>query len=44
LEISSVLLGPQQATAIGTVARTSILGAFTAGQGYIGDGAYSARR
>src|ERR1035437_4815631 len=37
------LHGLEQATAIGTVARTSILGAFTAGQGYIDDGAYSPR-
>ena len=37
------LHGLEQATAIGTVARTSILGAFTVGRGYIDDGAYSPR-
>jgi hypothetical protein len=34
------LQGLEQATAIGTVARTSILTAFTARQGYLDDGAY----
>jgi Domain of unknown function (DUF222) len=34
------LKGLEQATAIGTVARTSILAAFNAGQGYLDDGAY----
>src|ERR1017187_4169928 len=37
------LHGLEEATAIGTVARTSILGAFTVGRGYIDDGAYSPR-
>ena len=37
------LQGLEQATAIGTVARASILGAFTVRQGYVDDGAYSPR-
>jgi hypothetical protein len=38
---AACLRGLEQATAVGTVARSSILGAFTAGQGYCDDGAYS---
>ena len=37
------LKGLEQATAVGTAARASILGAFTAGRGYCDDGAYSPR-
>ena len=33
----------EQTTSVTTAARTSVLGAFTAGQGYAADGAYSAR-
>ncbi len=40
---AACLRGLEQATAVGTVARSSILGAFTAGQGYCEDGAYSPR-
>jgi hypothetical protein len=38
---AACLRGLEQATAVGTVARSSILGAFTAGKGYCDDGAYS---
>jgi hypothetical protein len=38
---AACLRGLEQATAVGTVARSSILGAFTAGLGYCQDGAYS---
>jgi hypothetical protein len=37
------LKGLEQATAVGTAARASILGAFTAGKGYCDDAAYSPR-
>jgi hypothetical protein len=37
------LKGLEQAAAVGTAARASILGAFTAGKGYCDDGAYSPR-
>ncbi len=37
------LRGLERVTAIGTAARTSILGAFTSGQGYCGDADYSPR-
>ena len=37
------LKGLERAAAAGTVARASILGAFTAGKGYCDDGAYSPR-
>ncbi len=40
---AACLRGLEQATAVGTVARSSILGAFAAGQGYCEDGAYSPR-
>src|SRR5271166_5856550 len=38
-----LLRGLEQATAMGTAARASILGAFTAGQGYSADADYSPR-
>ena len=34
----------ERATSIGTAARTSMLGAFTSGQGYSADAEYSPRR
>ena len=37
------LLGLEEANSVATAARISILGAFTAGQGYADDGAYSPR-
>ena len=40
---ASRLQALEQITAIGTAARTSILGAFTSGQGYSADAAYSPR-
>jgi len=42
-EQARCLRGLEQATAITTAARTSILAGFTAGQGYAADGAYSPR-
>jgi hypothetical protein len=42
-EQARCLRGLEQATSIGTAARTSILAGFTAGQGYCADGAYSPR-
>ncbi len=42
-EQASCLRALEQITAMGTAARTSILGAFTSGQGYGGDADYSPR-
>src|SRR3954452_13520031 len=42
-EQAACLRGLEKADAVATVARTSVLGAFGAGQGYVDDGDYSAR-
>ncbi len=42
-EQASCLRGLERADAVATAARTSVLGAFGAGQGYVDDGDYSAR-
>jgi hypothetical protein len=42
-EQAEVLRGLEQAHSVATAARTSVLGAFTAGQGYAADADYSAR-
>src|SRR5215470_4635066 len=42
-EQARLLRGLEQADAAGTAARASVLGAFTAGQGYAADAAYNAR-
>src|SRR5215470_6398021 len=42
-EQARLLRGLEQADAAGTAARASVLGAFTAGQGYAADGAYNGR-
>ena len=42
-EQADVLRGLERANSVATAARTSVLGAFTAGQGYAADADYSAR-
>src|SRR5689334_11354379 len=42
-EQAEILRGLEQANSVATAARTSVLGAFTAGQGYAADADYSAR-
>src|SRR3954465_13967791 len=42
-EQAACLRGLEKADAVATAARTSVLGAFGAGQGYVDDGDYSAR-
>src|SRR5262250_2280882 len=42
-EQARLLRGLEQGDAIGTAARAAVLGAFTAGQGYAADAAYTAR-
>jgi hypothetical protein len=42
-EQAEILRGLERANAVATAARISVLGAFTAGQGYAADADYSAR-
>src|SRR5690242_15512273 len=42
-EQADLLRGLEQANSVATAARTSVLGAFTAGKGYAADADYSAR-